>query len=88
MTALLKRADLRSTGISCKATKEIDRKFNILFIGMNVHKKYVVISLADDDRSEVSTMGKPVAAYPILKKYYVIRLHSKRSLLLERVAGR
>ena len=30
---------------------------NILFIGMDVHKESVVISLADDDRSEVRRYG-------------------------------
>jgi len=30
---------------------------NILFIGMNVHKESIVISLADDDRSEVRRYG-------------------------------
>jgi hypothetical protein len=26
---------------------------NILFIGMDVHKESIVVSLADDDRSEI-----------------------------------
>ena len=30
---------------------------NILFIGMDVHKESVVISLVDDDRSEVRRYG-------------------------------
>ena len=30
---------------------------NILFIGMGVHKESIVLSLADDDRSEVRRYG-------------------------------
>ncbi len=30
---------------------------NILFIGMDVHKDSVVVSLADDDRAEVRRHG-------------------------------
>ena len=30
---------------------------NILFVGMDVHKESIVISLADDDRSEVRRYG-------------------------------
>ncbi len=30
---------------------------NILFIGMDVHKESIVVSLADDDRSEVRRYG-------------------------------
>ena len=30
---------------------------NILFIGMDVHKESIVVSLADDDRSELRRYG-------------------------------
>ncbi len=30
---------------------------NILFIGMDVHKQSIVVSLADDDRGEVRRYG-------------------------------
>ena len=45
---------------------------NILFIGMDVHKESIVISLADDDRSEVrryGTIGGTMAGFKkILRK--------------------
>ena len=41
---------------------------NILFIGMDVHKESVVISLADDDRSEVRRYGVIGGTMPDFKK--------------------
>ena len=41
---------------------------NILFIGMDVHKESIVISLADDDRSEVRRYGSIGGAMPDFKK--------------------
>ena len=41
---------------------------NILFIGMDVHKESIVISLADDDRTEVRRYGSIGGTLPDFKK--------------------
>ena len=41
---------------------------NILFIGMDVHKESIVISLADDDRTEVRRYGSIGGTMPDFKK--------------------
>ena len=43
-------------------------KSNILFIGMDVHKESIVISLADDDRTEIRRYGSTGGALKDFKK--------------------
>jgi len=44
---------------------------NILFIGMDVHKESIVISLADDDRTEVRRYGAIGGTLTDFKNCYV-----------------
>lgn len=44
------------------------KESNILFIGMDVHKESIVISLADDDNSEIRRYGKIGGCLPDFKK--------------------
>jgi len=43
---------------------------NILFIGMDVHKESIVVSLADDDRTEVRRYGAIGGSLDDFKKCY------------------
>lgn len=47
-------------------------QFNILFIGMNVHKESIVLSLADDERSEVRRYGSIAVPCQTLRKHYAM----------------